>query len=369
MSAQDYDELPMRPGELSCVCGPAGDIEGALDVHDLWRLAAGFGLAVLAQALVLSALPETSSLIAPTPSSLGWPYALLLIGAALASLPAAFLIDAFGRRSAFALGSSLGIAGGLLAAWGASHGNFPALCLGAFWLGLAQGFSLFYRHIAARGSAMATRAGLLVLAGGAAAAGGAPAIIGLGLLLVDGVGSLLIGAALMHVAALWLSSRLPHAVTPLSAERRPGIGLSPRFFVATLAGSIAWFIMAGGMLHGPLTLSLCSASRGFIGAAMAWHLLAMYGPAALAARWPSLLSPLAGIGGGLAVMLIAAMVLHAGASAASVAAALIAIAVGWSLANIGAMKLLHDEGRPPRAALALHDLCLLSAAAAGALAF
>jgi len=23
MSAQDYDELPMRPGELSCVCGPA----------------------------------------------------------------------------------------------------------------------------------------------------------------------------------------------------------------------------------------------------------------------------------------------------------------------------------------------------------
>jgi hypothetical protein len=33
------------------------------------------------------------------------------------------------------------------------------------------------------------------------------------------------------------------------------------------------------------------------------------------------------------------------------------------------MRLLHDRARPPRLALALHDLCLLGAAAAGALAF
>ncbi len=369
MSAQDYDELPVRPGELSCVCGPAGESEYALDVHDLWRLAAGFGLAVLAQALVLSALPEASSLLAPTPSRLGWPYALLLVGAAVATFPAAFLIDAFGRRSAFALGSSLGVAGGLLAAWGASHGVFGALCLGAFWLGLAQGFSLFYRHIAAGGSALATRGGLLVLAGGAAAAGGAPAIIGLGAFFGNGVGQLLIGAALLHVAALWLSTRLPHAIASPAGQKRPWVGLSLRFVAATLAGSVAWFIMAGGMLHGPLALSLCSASRGFVGAAMAWHLLAMYGPAAITARWPTLLPISGGIFGGLLVLVIAAAVLHAGASIASVSIALVAIAVGWSLVNIGAMRLLHDDGRPPRAALALHDLCLLSAAAIGALAF
>ncbi len=285
------DDLRMRPGELACVCGSPEGGDDALDAHDLGRLAAGFGLSALAQALVLSTLPEASRLLAPTLDRLGWPYALLLVGAALATFPAAFLIDAFGRRSAFALGASLGVAGGLLTAFAASRGNFSALCLGAFWLGLAQGFALFYRHIAARGSALATRAGLVVLAGGALAAGGAPALIRFGALFGEGVGPLLIIAAALHALALWAATRLPHAIAPIRLEARPAAASSWRFVAATLGGALGWFLMAAGMLHGPLQLSLCQASRGFIGAAMAWHLLAMYGPAALAARWPKLAPP------------------------------------------------------------------------------
>ncbi len=368
MSAPECNELPVRPGALSCICGPSGHGgEDTLDVRDLWRLAAGFGLAVLAQALVLSALPEASAHVA-SPGRLGWPYALLLVGAALATFPAAFLIDSFGRRSAFALGSSLGVAGGLLSAWGASRGVFAALCLGAFWLGLAQGFSLFYRHIAACGSALAARGGLLVLAGGAAAAGGAPAVIGLAGLFGDSVAPLLVAAALLHVVALWLSTRLPHALQGVATPAASSHGLSWRFAVATLAGSLAWFVMAGGMFHGPLSLSHCAASRGVIGAAMSWHLLAMYGPVAVAARWPALLPPAGGVPAGLLAMSLAALVLGESASVASVSFALVVIGAGWSLVNIGAIRLLHDRGRPPRMALAFHDLCLLSAAALGALA-
>ncbi len=363
------DDLRMRAGELSCLCGPAAAGDDALDAHDLGRLAAGFGLSALAQTLVLSTLPEASRLLAPTLDRLGLPYALLLVGAALATFPAAFLIDAFGRRSAFALGASLGVAGGLLTAFAASRGNFPALCLGAFWLGLAQGFALFYRHIAARGSALATRAGLVVLAGGAVAAGGAPALIWFGGLFGEGVGPMLIVAAGLHALALWVATRLPHAIAPTRLDARPSAALSWRFFAATLAGALGWFFMAAGMLHGPLQLSLCQASRGFIGAAMAWHLLAMYGPAALAARWPALAPPIAATLGGLIAMVLALGVLRAGASVASVTAALMTVGAGWSLVNVGAMRLLHDKTRPPRLALALHDLCLLSAAAAGALAF
>jgi hypothetical protein len=36
--------------------------------------------------------------------------------------------------------------------------------------------------------------------------------------------------------------------------------------------------------------------------------------------------------------------------------------------NIATLRLLHEGARPSRLALALHDLCLLGAAAAGALA-
>jgi len=101
------DDLRMRAGELACVCGAQEGGDDALDAHDLGRLAAGFGLSALAQALVLSTLPEASRVLAPTLDRLGWPYALLLVGAALATFPAAFLIDAFGRRSAFALAQVL----------------------------------------------------------------------------------------------------------------------------------------------------------------------------------------------------------------------------------------------------------------------
>jgi len=363
------DDLRMRAGELACVCGAQEGGDDALDAHDLGRLAAGFGLSALAQALVLSTLPEASRVLAPTLDRLGWPYALLLVGAALATFPAAFLIDAFGRRSAFALGASLGVAGGLLTTFAASRGNFSALCLGAFWLGLAQGFALFYRHIAARGSALATRAGLVVLAGGALAAGGAPALIRFGALFGEGVGPLLIIAAALHALALWAATRLPHAIAPIRLEARPAAASSWRFVAATLGGALGWFLMAAGMLHGPLQLSLCQASRAFIGAAMAWHLLAMYGPAALAARWPKLAPPVLSMLVGLAAMLLALAAVRAGASVFSVTAAMMVIGAGWSLVNVGAMRLLHDRARPPRLALALHDLCLLGAAAAGALAF
>jgi MFS family permease len=362
MSVQDADDfLSVRPGQIACVCGP---LEGAADdvrIEALWRLSFGFGLSVLAQALVLSVLPEASRLLAPSFERTGWPFALLLIGAALASFPAAFLIDAFGRRSAFALGASLGIAGGLLACYAIMKANFPALCLGAFWLGLAQGFALFYRHASALGAS----GGAIIFSGGALAAFIAP----LAMSLTGGDARVtLVGAAALHVLALALSVRLPHALHSRddieAAPSAPGAG----FLIATLIGALAWFLMAAAMLRGPLALSLCSAAPAFIGGAVAWHLLAMYGPAALAARWPIIFSTSLSLIGGLAIMLSSSFVLMAAKSEMTLAIALIAVGVGWALANVGALRLLHAQGRPPRLMLALHDLCLLGAAAAGALA-
>lgn len=362
MSARnaDGDILSVRPGQIACVCGPMGGARYDVRKEALWRLSLGFGLSVLAQALVLSVLPEASRLLAPNYDRVGWPFALLLIGAASASFPAAFLIDAFGRRSALALGSSLGIAGGLLSSYAIVKANFPALCLGAFWLGLAQGFALFYRHVSALGAS----GGAIVFSGGALAALAAP----LAMFAAGGdAGATLIGAAGLHVLALALSVRLPHA---LIAHEVGAATSSPnaRFIFATLVGAFAWFLMAAAMLRGPLALSLCSAAPAFIGGAVAWHLIAMYGPAALAARWPALFSATPSVVSGMATMLASSWALVAAKSEMTLAIALIAIGVGWSLTNVGALRLLHSQGRA-RFMLALHDLCLLIAAAAGALIF
>lgn len=351
------DTAALRVGQLACVC-PAGGERAALTDNRL-TLAMGFGLAVLAQALTISVLPEQSRLLAPGAAHIGWPFALLLIGAAAASFPAALLLDAFGRRAALALGASLGAAGGALAAYSVTHSLFYGLCLGAFWLGLAQGFALFYRHIAAQGSA---RAGLIVLAGGAGAALATPLVIHV----VVTPAATLAAAAALHIVALGLSVRLPHALAPAAAPVATA-PVSTRFYLATAAGAFAWFVMSAGMLHGPMTLAVCSATPAFIGGAMGWHLFSMYGPAALAARWPALAAPFAGALG-MAALLAGAGAVLAGASVVAVTAGLIGIGVGWSLVNVATLRALHEGAPPSRLALALHDLCLLSAAATGALA-
>ena len=353
------EDAQMRAGQIVCAC-PAS-LPRAETRGDNLTLAAGFGLAVLAQAITLTVLPEQSRLIAPTVERIGWPFALLMIGAALASFPAALLLDAFGRRAALGLGASLGAAGGALGAFAVAKGNFFGLCLAAFWLGLAQGFALFYRHIAAQG---APRDGVMVLAGGAGAALFAPLVVSL----AASPGATLLAAAALHVVALTLAVRLPHAL-PRSATIEEGGALTRGFFIATLAGAVAWFVMSAGMLHGPLTLAVCAAAPAFIGGAMGWHLFAMYGPAALAARWPGALPPRPTLAAKLVLLIGGIVAVLSGGSVAGVTAGLIGIGLGWGAVNVAALRLLHESARPSRAALACHDLCLLGAAALGALAF
>lgn len=349
------ERFVMRPGQLSCAC-PTD-----CGAHDDNRavLAIGFGLAVLAQTLVLTVLPEQSRLMAPTVDRIGWPFALLLTGAAAASFPAALLLDSFGRRAAFGLGASLGAGGGALCVFAIMRSNFLLLCLGAFWLGIAQGFALFYRHVAAQGA----RGPITVLAGGAGAALATPLVVAL----ADSVTMTLAMAAMLYIAALALAVRQPHLRARHVAH---SVTKAPdrSFFIATAAGAFAWCIMAAGMLHGPLTLAVCSAAPAFIGGAMGSHLLAMYGPAVLAARWPRLFVPAPTLIGGLALLLAGGGVVFSGLSVASVTLGLVAIGVGWSIVNIATLGFLHDGASPSRTLLALHDLCLWAAAASGTLA-
>src|SRR5690606_30560982 len=128
---------------------------------------------VTAQALILGILPLAGWQTAPSHLPAGLALAAMLAGAVVSTFPAALLLDRFGRRAAFALGASIGIAGGLVIAFAILNRHFPLLILGAFWFGLAQGFGAFYRHAAAGRTAGAPA---LVLAAGALAGVGAPLI-------------------------------------------------------------------------------------------------------------------------------------------------------------------------------------------------
>ncbi|MFO1116400.1 MAG: MFS transporter [Beijerinckiaceae bacterium] len=366
MSAADLDPIAGRIGRLDCVCAP-GDERGSRGGEGLARLAAGFGLAILAQTLVLAALPLAAASSAPRPALAGLPYAIALLGAALATFPASYLLDAFGRRAAFALGASLGVAGGFLAGWAALHRQFPILCIGALWLGLAHGFALFYRHAAAT-SAAGPKGGAIVFAGGALAAVLAPPALqfagSLAGPFVDA--ATLVGAGIADLAGLILAVTLPHAIAPPRKDQPPPRANSG-FAVATAAGALAWFAMTAVMAAAAPTLVGCGAASAAVGGAIAWHLVAMYAPAAIIRFTGAQLSRWFALLGGAALLAVGVAFFLAGGTVVSVSLSMIAAGVGWSLVNAGLMQWIYAEGAPGRWMLAAHDFALLGAAMLGAL--
>ncbi|HLW91383.1 MAG TPA: MFS transporter [Roseiarcus sp.] len=365
MTALDLDAAAARGGEISCVCGPIPDSDVALG-REVWRLAAAFALAILAQALMLTALPVAGAYSAPSGALANLPYALMFFGAAIAGLPASLLLDQFGRQAAFALGASFGVAGGAVAAWAILYRHFPALCVGAAWLGIAQGFALFYRHAAAIAHLGGPRSALLVLLGGAGGGLLAPLAVGLchqalGPLADAGLAAL---AGFASLAALPLLINLPHR---FAEARHPQAADQPRpsFWLATLTAAAAWFAMTHVMTRAPSGLIACGLAPAAIGGVAAWHLVLMYAPMAITARWPRAIPTSLALTIGVAFALVSVALRRV--APVEIMTALVLAGFGWSLAQVGAGRLLYDGRTLSKIALGLHDSFVLAAALAGVL--
>lgn len=358
-----------RAGRLACFCPAGTPTLGA--ARGLGALAAGFAASVLSQTLTLGLLPLAGVLLAPRPMLAAAPLVAMLAGAALATFPASFLLDTFGRRASFALGASHGIAGGLLMAWALSAMSFAPFLLGAFWMGVAQGFSLFYRHEAAIGSRPSQRLAAVALVFGAGALAGVagPALAEYAERVTTGV---YVGTALLAAAAQLAAL----SFAALNSRRLPADLERPRarapdwfaMLAPSLMAALAWFSMSLVMLAAPFSMIGCGVGASGVMGAVAWHVVAMYAPALALAPFGERFSPkwIAALG----LLLIAgALLAFIGARAAEgFAVALVLLALGWSLATTGATAWLHAAASPDRAMLATHDAMLFAAAIAGALA-
>ncbi|GGF81038.1 MFS transporter [Azorhizobium oxalatiphilum] len=357
-----------RAGMLACICDPEFDVpanDNRWTRPRPWPLALGFAFGVLAQTLASGILPLAGAQLAPRPDLATLPFAALMLGAALASFPASFLGDAFGRRTGFALGASLGIAGGAILAFGILQRQFAFACLGALWLGMAQGFSFFYRHEAAASAGRPAAAAAGVMAGGLFAAVAGPSLAGLAETFFAPaflVGSAVL-AALAHTASLAVAVRLAPDARPWT--QTGDAGPLTAILGPTLVAMLAWGGMSLVMAGAPLALMDCGIGEGALFGFIALHVAAMYGPAAplalLGRRLPARLMAF----GGLALVL-AAIPLQFSTDPRFLAAALMLVGAGWSIATIGATGWLHQTARPGRLALALHDGALFSAAIVGA---
>ncbi len=361
-------EIAARAGRLVCFCPPGMPVEGAQARGPL-LLSAGFALSVLAQTLTLGILPLTGLLMAPRAELAGLPYMAMLIGAAVATFPASFLLDAFGRRASFALGASHGIAGGLVLAWALMAHAFIPFCLGAFWLGVAQGFGLFYRHEAAMGGGVMGRAMLLGVVFGSGALAG---LVGPGLLLAGeqlmpltpfvpaALAAACVQVLVLALAMVWG----PHEAAALPVQETHAFHVRD-VLAPTVIAAAAWFGMTALMLASPSAMMSCGISAAGVTGLLAWHVVAMYAPGFGMGVLTKFLGAAGTALAGLALVIIARLLLvHAG-DAAAFGFGLMVLAVGWCLSTAAATVWLQKTA-PPRWALAAHDACLLLAALAGA---
>lgn len=315
----------------------------------------------LSQALMLSAIVLTTalaailgSMLAPDKGLATLPLAAMVIGTAIASLPAARLMRRHGRRPGFQVGALLGIGGSLVCAFALHQGSFSGFVMGHFLLGSYQGFANYYRFAAveAVGPNHASRAISLVVAGGVVAAFLGPQLGQWGRDWIGGeifVGSYLAQGALSLIALVLLSRlHLPIVKTVQVGIPRPlrEILRPPAVRVAIFGAAIGYAVMVMVMTATPLAILGCGLPESSVTPVIQWHVVGMFAPSfftgALIRRYGAPRIMQAGF-----VLLLGQVVLAlSGVEFLHFLSALVLLGVGWNFAFIGGTALLTQACRP-----------------------
>ncbi|WP_181702918.1 MFS transporter [Chthonobacter albigriseus] len=300
-----------------------------------------------------------ASMLAPEDQALATvPVTAFVIGAALASIPAALLMRQVGRRVGFVVGASVGCIGALAATVMVSLGSFYGFSVAMVLMGLANAFNQQYRFAAADASepAFKPKAISWVLVGGIANAilGPQASIHGLGL--IPGspyAGPFLIQAGLFVLTALiLLRLSVPAPVRPaVGGGGRPltEIVLKPRFLAALSAAIASYALMSFVMTASPLAMIGHNHSHSDAQHAIQWHVLAMFGPSffsgALIARFGK--TPM--VVAGLLLIAAAAVVALMGTGLFHFFTSLILLGIGWNFGFVGATAMVAEFYRPEEA--------------------
>jgi predicted MFS family arabinose efflux permease len=317
----------------------------------------------IAQALNMSGPPAIVLLggivgteLAPSPALATLPISLMVVGVALAAIPAALLMRRIGRRKGFMLAAGLAATGALLSAWALVQGSFVFFCLGTVLVGANGAFVQQYRFAAAESvdPSFAGRAVSFVLVGGIFAGYLGPEIAQRTQTLLGNalfVGSF-VSVAALYVIAIGLLSFLRDVAPPSAIDYGAGrplaeIARQPNYLVAVLAGAASYGVMSFIMTATPVHMV---GGEGFsldqTTLVIQSHIMAMYIPSLITGF---LLERL----GLYRIMVLGAILMIACAGVAIVSAelihfwgALVLLGLGWNLLFVGGTVLLTRTYAP-----------------------
>jgi MFS family permease len=289
------------------------------------------------------------------------PVSLMIIGTAVATGPAAWLIHTLGRRRGFMLGAVIAIPGAIAASLAIGTGAFWLFCIGLAVLGTSNAFVQQYRFAAADSVSpdLKARAISWVLAGGVLAGFIGPQLSAISKDWIAGhqfAGSYLVLAGLAVLAVIILSgTRLAptvrHAEDRRSGRRLRQLLASPEVFVPVISGAATYALMVLVMVSAPLAMVyVCGHTTGDAAFAIQWHIVAMYAPgfftgaviARIGAHLTAAIGLLAIVGAATANLL--------GTTTLHFDVALVLLGLGWNFGFIASTTLLSASYRPEEAA-------------------
>ena len=290
--------------------------------------------------------------------SLYWtlPISMTVLGSMLTAPFMSTLMDRWGRRQGFLVGSAAGACAGALAAYAIGIKDFQLFCAASMLFGVYQSAHGFYRFAAADLASPAFRPKAIswVMAGGLAAAVIGPQVVKefedwLAPIPFAGAYQALIFVNLIGVIPI-LFLDIPRRMRPAKGTRegRPwGEILRDRtVVVAMLCAMVSYALMNLVMTSTPLAMVDCGFGTGDAAEVVRIHILAMFAPSFFTGNLIARYGAQKIIAIGLIALALCAAVAVSGITFIHFGIALALLGIGWNFGFIGATALLAGAHAP-----------------------
>jgi len=293
--------------------------------------------------------------LAPNACLATLPISLIVLGSMLTATPMSAIMQRFGRRIGFWLGTTGGTVGAAIGALGLFQASFTLFLIGSFLTGIYMSAQGFYRFAAVDTASEAFRPKAIsyVMAGGLLSA-----IIGPQLVkhTSDALAITFLGTYLAVIAinvigsSLFLFLDIPKPKPPAadSPRGRSKIELlrDPRVSVAIICAMVSYALMNLVMTSTPLAVVGCGYDKGTAADIVSSHVLAMYIPSFFTGHLIARFGAEKIVATGLAILASAGLVGLAGVELVNFFGALILLGVGWNFGFIGATTMLASAYQP-----------------------
>jgi len=277
------------------------------------------------RSLLVATSPLIAYQIAPDKSLSTIPIFLAVVGTAAASIPASLLMRRIGRGPGFAVGSAIGVAGGLACVWGIETAGFLVFCLGALLFGLFSVVAAFVGpELAKLGETMIDDRPFM-----------ASYMFLIGLTVLSG----------MVVMAV----DIPKLTKEEAKDGGRPIGQimrQPVFIVATLCATVGQAVMNLLMTSTPLAMHHAHHAFSSTAFVIEWHIFFMYAPGFFTGSIIKRLGVTRVIALGIALQGISIVIALMGSEVVNFWGAMALLGLGWNFAFTASTNLLTESHTP-----------------------